>query len=146
MPVEQTTQKSAYQSLLEAATMQSVPKISFYSLSIFFLFLNSNLTTVKSQICKTNGGPSSFKKCVIPFKWNGKTYNKCPPDLEKPEKFWCSTKVDTNGVHIPKIGKFFSESAIRFSNLQNKITNWKLKFEIPTHNNEPLIQILSSGK
>ena len=109
VPVEQTTQKSAYlQSLLEAATMQSVPKISFYYLSIFFLLLNSNLTTVHSQICKTNGGPSSFKKCVIPFKWNGKTYNKCPPDLEKPEKYWCSTKVDTNGVHIPKIGRTFS--------------------------------------
>ena len=106
-PVEQTRQKSAYQSLLEAATMQSVPKISLY-LSIIFFLIFPNLTRVKSQICKTNGGPSSFQKCVIPFKWNGKTYNKCPPDIEKPEKYWCSTKVDTNGVHIPKIGMTFS--------------------------------------
>ena len=55
-------------------------------------------------MCRTNGGPSSNKKCVIPFKWNGKTYNECPKDHEKQDKFWCSTKVDKNGVHIPKIG------------------------------------------
>ena len=104
VPVEQTTQKSAYQSLLEAATMQSVPKISFYYLSTLFLIFH-NLTRVEAQICKTSGGPSSNKKCVIPFKWNGKTYNKCPPDPEKTGKYWCSTKVDNNGVHIPKIGR-----------------------------------------
>ena len=45
-------------------------------------------------------------------------------------------------------GGFFSESEIRFSNLQNKllqITILNLKFEIPAHNSKQLIQISSSG-
>ena len=45
-------------------------------------------------------------------------------------------------------GGLFSESEIRFSNLQNKllqITILNLKFEIPAHNTKQLIQISSSG-
>ena len=45
-------------------------------------------------------------------------------------------------------GSFFSESEIRFSNLQNKLLQiniLNLKFEIPAHNSKQLIQISSSG-
>ena len=45
-------------------------------------------------------------------------------------------------------GAFFSESEIRFSNLQNKllqITILNLKFEIPAHNSKQLIQISNLG-
>ena len=47
--------------------------------------------------CATNGGPSSNVSCIFPFKFNGVTYNECALDSDG---YWCSTKVDSSGVHI----------------------------------------------
>jgi len=49
------------------------------------------------------GGISPRKKsCVFPFKFNGKTYNRCTTNGNKSgnTKAWCSTKVDSSGKHI----------------------------------------------
>ena len=47
--------------------------------------------------CKTVSGPSSNRKCIFPFVFNGTIYNKCAHDADD---FWCSTKVDSKGCHI----------------------------------------------
>ena len=61
-----------------------------------------------------------------------------------------NTKLYKRTSAQPSKGGFFSESVIRFSNLQIskkifQITILNLKFEIPAHNSKQLIQISSSG-
>ena len=69
------------------------------------------------KLCKTetgtfpiargrNGNPDPGKKCVFPFKYNGKTYQGCPPDNFVKDKRWCSTATDENGNHIIGDNKF----------------------------------------
>lgn len=45
-------------------------------------------------------------KCVFPFKFKGKTYNGCPPDLANPGRGWCSTQTDSNGNHVSGQGNY----------------------------------------
>ena len=47
----------------------------------------------------TIGGASPNIECVFPFEHRGKLHSKCPYDV-KNEEFWCSTKVDFDGIHI----------------------------------------------
>ena len=53
--------------------------------------------------CVTNGGASAGKLCIFPFVYNGITYTTCA--LEN-DGYWCSTKVDSNGVHIGNQGNW----------------------------------------
>jgi hypothetical protein len=48
------------------------------------------------------GGSSTNGACVFPFKFRGKTYNRCTTDGNESgnTKSWCSTKVDSSGKHI----------------------------------------------
>lgn len=55
---------------------------------------------VSQTTCKTVSGPSANKPCVFPFKWGGRTYNRCPIDPDDRSETWCSTKTDSNGNHI----------------------------------------------
>ena len=58
------------------------------------------------SVCTTISGPSTNQRCVLPFKFNGVTHQKCPTDPEDKTKHWCSTKVDQNGQHISGIGAY----------------------------------------
>ena len=46
------------------------------------------------------------KNCKLPFIYKGITYEKCPVDPIDPNETWCSTKTDSNGVHISGNGHF----------------------------------------
>ena len=50
----------------------------------------------------TIAGPSSGKKCILPFIYKGITHNGCTRHGIEDTEYepWCSTKVDDNGVHI----------------------------------------------
>ena len=85
--------------------------LSLMHLIQFFLLICTNALAqsqnlASGRICSTISGPSANQKCVLPFKFDGKIYNKCPIDPEDSTKNWCSTKVDVNGVHVPKIGAY----------------------------------------
>ena len=58
------------------------------------------------SVCTTISGPSTNQRCILPFKFNGVTHQKCPTDPEDKTKHWCSTKVDQNGQHISGIGAY----------------------------------------
>jgi len=45
-------------------------------------------------------GPRKLKKCVYPFKFNSTTYTTCTDASREEGTFWCSTKVDKDGVYI----------------------------------------------
>ena len=48
--------------------------------------------------CVTKSGPETGKKCAFPFTYKGNTYEKCT-EIDH-DKFWCSTEVDHNGLHV----------------------------------------------
>ena len=52
--------------------------------------------------CKATGGQTPGKPCIFPFTARGVTYESCTWDLSHltESKPWCSTKVDSNGVHV----------------------------------------------
>ena len=59
--------------------------------------------------CKTTMigevGPMLGKPCVFPFIYKGITYNECMDSAHHSTScYWCSTKVDGNGVHINNQG------------------------------------------
>ena len=45
-------------------------------------------------------GREKQKKCVFPFKYEGKTYNKCTRDNSENRKSWCAFKVNRAGVAV----------------------------------------------
>ena len=56
-----------------------------------------------STACKTNGGASPNTSCVFPFIFDGKIHRGCPKGNDG---YWCSTKVDSKGVHIGEQGNW----------------------------------------
>ena len=64
--------------------MQTLQQFSLYYFGVLLFYSKFSGVEVQlfsnRQICRTNGGPSPNEKCIIPFKWNGKTYNQCPRD------------------------------------------------------------------
>jgi len=67
---------------------------------------NVEIIPAVQVICKTVGGPNPGRDCVFPFKWNGKVHNGCPIDSNDKTKRWCSTKVDSNGNHVPSQNEY----------------------------------------
>ena len=53
------------------------------------------------KICRTVSGPGAGKPCVLPFVWGGSVREGCISDGDPDNKYWCSTKVDSQGNHIP---------------------------------------------
>jgi len=53
-----------------------------------------------SATYKDRKGFRRERQCVFPFKFNGKTYNKCTTDESKDGQPWCAFRVDKNGEAI----------------------------------------------
>ena len=49
--------------------------------------------------CHAGSGPDTGSPCIFPFIWKEKTHMSCVTDKKKGKK-WCSTQVDSSGVHI----------------------------------------------
>ena len=45
------------------------------------------------MLCTTYSG----EYCAFPFKYNGKTYDHCTNDDSAVGRYWCATKVDSDG-------------------------------------------------
>ena len=61
-------------------------------MSIYVYFL--------SDRCVTVDGPGRGKECQFPFIFEDKTRTGCTTDTDPEGKPWCSTKVDSQGVHV----------------------------------------------
>lgn len=57
------------------------------------------VSTSSSDSCETVSGPQSRSACVFPFKFRGVTYDGCT-EVASEGTPWCSTKTDSNGVHV----------------------------------------------
>ena len=86
----------------EALELKQVRIIKLQSIS--FIVHNPywfSASVGRQNKCTTSGGPKSGYNCIFPFSNNGKVYGGCTCDLNSPdEKPWCSTKTDSDGVHI----------------------------------------------
>lgn len=51
-------------------------------------------------------GPNPNAACVFPFIYKGRQYGGCPIDPDDRTKRWCSTRVDSNGVHVGGQGQY----------------------------------------
>lgn len=57
--------------------------------------------------CQTDSdGPQKQVQCVFPFELKGKTYYECTWREEENNKPWCSTKVDSGGLHVGNQGNW----------------------------------------
>jgi len=56
--------------------------------------------TLKPGSCLTVDGGRVNVGCVFPFSFKGRTYNGCTTDDDPENRLWCSTRTDSNGVHI----------------------------------------------
>merc|ERR1711868_358187 len=66
-------------------------------------------TTASSGTCTTASGPAAGQSCVFPFTFSGVTYNSCADWIyggQPSGTTWCSTKVDSNGVHVNDQGNY----------------------------------------
>merc|ERR1719228_1215126 len=75
----------------------------------------SIVTTVVAVPIKSGNTNSNFgirclasngKVCRFPFKFQNKAYASCTTDFDPDNRAWCSTKVDSNGVHVSGEGEF----------------------------------------
>ena len=71
-------------------------------------------------------GREKQKNCIFPFKYEGKTYNKCTKDNSENGKSWCAFKVNRAGVAVngkwadcnegcPGLGKFGLGGVLKLS-------------------------------
>merc|ERR1711983_386761 len=62
-----------------------------------------------SSACLTVSGPDTGSACIFPFTFNGVRYVSCAEWVyggENQGQKWCSTKVDSSGVHVNGEGKY----------------------------------------
>merc|ERR1712066_662995 len=66
-------------------------------------------TSSPSSTCTTVSGPATGAACVFPFTFSGTTYVSCTEWIyggENQGSKWCSTKVDSQGVHVNGEGNY----------------------------------------
>merc|ERR1712107_903304 len=66
-------------------------------------------TSSSSSSCLTVSGPDTGSQCIFPFTFNSVTYVSCADWVYGGEfqgEKWCSTKVDSSGVHVNGEGKY----------------------------------------
>merc|ERR1719320_1126104 len=66
-------------------------------------------TSSPSSTCTTVSGPATGADCVFPFTFSGTTYVSCTEWIyggENQGSKWCSTKVDSQGVHVNGEGNY----------------------------------------
>jgi len=56
--------------------------------------------------CLTVDGGKVNAGCVFPFSFRGRTYNGCTTSGDPELRLWCSTRTDSNGVHISGQGEW----------------------------------------
>jgi len=69
----------------------------------------STTTAASSNTCLTVSGPDTGSACIFPFTFNSVTYVSCAEWVYGGEfqgQKWCSTKVDSSGVHVNGEGKY----------------------------------------
>merc|ERR1711868_215529 len=69
----------------------------------------STTTASSSTTCTTSSGPAAGQPCVFPFTFSGVTYNSCADWIyggQPSGTTWCSTKVDSSGVHVNNEGNY----------------------------------------
>merc|ERR1712012_136652 len=69
----------------------------------------TSTTTAASTSCVTSSGPAAGQACVFPFTFSGVTYNSCADWIyggQAAGTTWCSTKVDSSGVHVNNEGNY----------------------------------------
>ena len=69
----------------------------------FMRYLNKNILFIWYLVCLTNGGADPHVPCVFPFIINNITFTECIVDQYGS---WCSTAVDSEGVHVSGQGKW----------------------------------------
>ena len=57
-------------------------------------------------VCDAIEGPSKGKRCIFPFIFYGKYYNRCTWNDAPTGQPWCSTKVNATGFHIEDAGNW----------------------------------------
>ena len=66
--------------------------------SLYFTIYSYNIPPIFIyKECKTNEGPSTNIQCIFPFKFDGKPHSNC---INSSDGYWCSTKLDSLGIHI----------------------------------------------
>ena len=56
--------------------------------------------TSSSRGCSTVGGPGAGSQCQIPFIYKGISRDGCITEADPDGKAWCSTRLDSDGVHV----------------------------------------------
>merc|ERR1711970_1069364 len=70
---------------------------------------NTCTTSAPASTCTTVSGPDTGSQCVFPFTFSGSTYQSCADWTyggENTGSKWCSTKVDSQGVHVNGEGNY----------------------------------------
>merc|ERR550532_1228802 len=75
--------------------------------------VQSDLTSAVSEEDNSSNGAgglkcraSNGKLCKFPFEFRGKVFASCTTDFDPENRSWCSTKVDSQGVHISGQGEY----------------------------------------
>ena len=80
---------------------------SLFSLLFLLKFSRSqNCVTIQDEHAIEDGyAPRFGQNCVFPFIFRGKKYDKCTTDADPDDRFWCATKLNSEGEYFD--GKFF---------------------------------------
>ena len=85
------------------------------------LILKKLKQNISFSDCQTKDG----RDCKLPFTYQNITHQTCLVDPIDPKETWCSTKIDSNGVHINGIGNygFCSDDCVQCKNNNRSSSN-----------------------
>ena len=74
--------------------------------------------------CTTVGGPGAGSQCQIPFVYKGISRDGCITEADPDGKAWCSTRLDSDGVHVAN-GKHWAHCSQQcpMANIQQSISS-----------------------
>merc|ERR1711874_967177 len=90
-------------------TTTAGPAVTTTTTTVSTSTTTSTTTAASSGSCVTSSGPASGQACVFPFTFSGTTYNSCADWIyggQPSGTTWCSTKVDSSGVHVNNEGNY----------------------------------------